>query len=139
MSKKQQHHEALRWLTTAQEDLSAAILLKEQGVYSHSCFIAQQAAEKSLKSVWLELDEDPWGHSIQKLIRDIPFKDVKDKFEILIDKAAALDRYYIPARYPNGLPDLTPGTTFVLADAKLTCENATTIVQQAYGIIDGNS
>jgi HEPN domain-containing protein len=45
MSNKQQHHEAVRWLTTAKEDLSAAILLKEQGMYSHSCFIAQQVTD----------------------------------------------------------------------------------------------
>ncbi len=135
MSKKQQHHEAVRWFTTAQEDFSAAILLKGQGMYSHSCFIAQQAAEKSLKSVLFELDVDSWGHSIQKLICDIPEKNIRDKFDVLVERAAALDRYYIPARYPNGLPDLTPGTTFVLADAELACENAMMIMERAIEIV----
>ena len=131
MSKTHQHHEALRWLTTAKEDLSAAVLLKEQGMYSHSCFIAQQGAEKALKSVWLELDLDPWGHSIQKLILDIPAENIREKFAALLDKAATLDRYYIPARYPNGLPDLTPGTTFVFDDAELACTNAAMIIEEA--------
>ena len=130
MSNKQQHHETVRWLTTAREDFSAAILLKEKGMYSHSCFIAQQSAEKALKSLFFELDGDAWGHSIQKLIHDIPLKKLRDQFDVLLDRAAALDRYYIPARYPNGLPDLTPGTTFVLADAELACDNANMILEK---------
>ena len=131
MSRKQQHHEAIRWLTTALEDLAAAQLLKEQQMFSHSCFLAQQAAEKAIKSVWFELDEDPWGHSIQKLILDIPSEQLRDEFNAMLDKAATLDRYYIPSRYPNGLPDLTPGTTFVLPDAELACKSATMIIEQA--------
>jgi HEPN domain-containing protein len=31
--------------------------------------------------------------------------------------AAALDRFYIPTRYPNGLPDLTPGKYYFQKDA----------------------
>ncbi|NCD34898.1 MAG: HEPN domain-containing protein [Spartobacteria bacterium] len=93
MSQKQQHHEAVRWLTTAQEDLKAAQLLKDQKMYSHSCFLAQQCAEKALKALWQELDEDPWGHSIQKLMRDLPQDVAKEKFVPLIEKAATLDRF----------------------------------------------
>jgi len=51
---------------------------------------------------------------------------------------SALDRYYIPARYPNGLPDLTPGTTFVLADAELARRNAAHILQQARDVVHGD-
>ncbi len=32
---------------------------------------------------------------------------------------ALLDRYYIPTRYPNGLPDLTPGKCYFQKDADL--------------------
>ena len=137
MSQKQQHHEALRWLTTAQEDFAAATMLKEQGMYSHSCFLAQQCAEKALKALWQKLDEDPWGHSIQKLMRDIPVESIQKGFIAFQEKAAMLDRYYIPARYPNGLPDLTPGTTFVLADAERACENAQLICDEVKRIICG--
>jgi HEPN domain-containing protein len=137
MSQKQQHHEALRWLATAQEDYAAAQLLKEKNMYSHSCFLAQQCAEKALKALWQELDDDPWGHSVQKLIRDLPGEAVKNQFVPLLEKAATLDRYYIPARYPNGLPDLTPGTTFVLADAELACDNARLICGEVKQCLKG--
>lgn len=29
-----------------------------------------------------------------------------------------LDKYYIPTRYPNGLPDLTPGQVYREEDAR---------------------
>ena len=131
MSRQQQHHEALRWLTTAHEDLAAAKVLNEREMYSHCCFLAQQAAEKAVKSVWLELDEDPWGHSIQKLIRELPSSCSGSGFDELLHAASTLDRYYIPARYPNGLPDLTPGTTFDTEDATLALKNATAIIETA--------
>lgn len=141
MSRKQQHHEALRWLTTAREDLAAAILLKEQGMFSHSCFLAQQCAEKAIKALWYEIDEEPWGHSVQKLLQDLPSEEHREQLHDLLSEAATLDRFYIPARYPNGLPDLTPGTTFVKSDAELSCANAQRILDEAARIIDegGNS
>ena len=37
----------------------------------------------------------------------------------LNDNAALLDKYYIPTRYPNGLPDLTPGQVYTKSDAAL--------------------
>ena len=40
-----------------------------------------------------------------------------------------LDRFYIPTRYPNGLPDITP-------DAAFTDENADTCITYSNKIID---
>lgn len=128
MSRQQQHHEALRWLTTAREDLAAATALEDREMYSHCCFLAQQAAEKAMKSVWIEVDEDPWGHSIQKLIRELPSTCSTGRFDELVHAASTLDRYYIPARYPNGLPDLTPGTTFDVEDAMVALKSAIAII-----------
>jgi HEPN domain-containing protein len=34
-----------------------------------------------------------------------------------------LDRYYIPTRYPNGLPDLTPGQVYFRKDAEICLES----------------
>jgi HEPN domain-containing protein len=35
-----------------------------------------------------------------------------------------LDRFYIPTRYPNGLPDLTPAEAFTADDAEVCLEYA---------------
>lgn len=120
MSAEHNYKESKRWLETAQDDLQTAQVLLENKRFSHACFHAQQAAEKALKSVWYHADDDPWGHSILKLITDLVHVDAsifglfKDKKEI----AAYLDRFYIPTRYPNGLPELTPQAAFFEADAR---------------------
>lgn len=35
-----------------------------------------------------------------------------------LERGALLDKFYIPTRYPNGLPDLTPGQVYTLDDAQ---------------------
>jgi HEPN domain-containing protein len=118
MSVDKQVYEARRWLETAEEDLEAAKILLRENKYSHACFLAQQSGEKALKALWYFLGEDPWGHSIHKLILDLPVETVSKEMENIQDDAAALDRFYIPTRYPNGLPDLTPGKYYFQKDAE---------------------
>lgn len=105
MSVDKQTHEAARWLETAEEDLEAARVLLRGGKYSHACFLAQQSGEKAVKALWHFIGEDPWGHSIHKLILNLPEGTAKKKMAQIQDEAAVLDRFYIPTRYPNGLPD----------------------------------
>jgi HEPN domain-containing protein len=117
MSQSKAKYEANRWLLTAKEDLQAATALKEANMFAHACFMAQQSGEKALKALWFGTDNDPWGHSIQKLVMQFPQPDLIGNSETWITNAAALDKFYIPTRYPNGLPDLTPGQTYVVQDA----------------------
>ena len=42
----------------------------------------------------------------------------------LVQDGALLDRYYIPTRYPNGLPDLTPGQVYFRRDAEVCLESS---------------
>jgi len=124
MSQSKSRYEADRWWLTAKEDLDTAKILHAAGKFSHACFLTQQSAEKAMKALWFAIDHDPWGHSIQKLVLDFPkqniFKDSKD----WITHAAYLDKFYIPARYPNGLPDLTPGQVYISQDAEQAIEKA---------------
>jgi HEPN domain-containing protein len=124
MSLSKAQYEARRWLKTAEEDLDAARTLEHAGKFSHACFLAQQSGEKAIKALWLFFDEDPWGHSIQKLIREYPKTEFIDNLDTWILNAAFLDKFYIPTRYPNGLPDLTPGQTYVATDAEQAIEKA---------------
>jgi len=77
MSTEKNIREAIRWLTTAEDDNDSAVILKENGKFSHACFHAQQAGEKALEAVWYFADADPWGHSIKKLIEDLNSVDFK--------------------------------------------------------------
>ena len=131
MSLEKNRQQAQRWLKTAEGDLSAAVILFENGKYAHSCFQSQQAGEKALKAIWFFLDADPWGHSIKKLIQDLEQIDLNTykEFEPLKRNAVLLDRYYITTRYPDGLPDLTPEEVFLEEDAQQCIDNAGIIIR----------
>jgi len=118
MSQSEDRHEAQRWLDTAAEDLRVARVLAEGGFHAHACFAAQQCAEKSMKAAWYRIGAAPWGHSVQRLIEEFPMKDRLEASHDLIEKARALDRLYVPTRYPNGLPDLTPEESYTTADSR---------------------
>ena len=128
MSLSKNRHEAERWVLTAEEDLAAAILLCDARMYAQCCFLAQQSGEKAVKALWNLEDADPWGHSIQRLVTDFPGKDSLPDSLIWIERAALLDKFYIPTRYPNGLPDLTPGQVYRLDDAVRGVEAARALV-----------
>jgi HEPN domain-containing protein len=131
MSQSRNQYEAERWLLTAEEDLRAAETLSSAEIFSLACFHAQQAGDKAVKALWRLIDADPWGHSVKKLISDFPSKDEIQNLQVLTDKAALLDKFYIPTRYPNGLPDLTPGQIYVREDADQGIEAARMFVSLA--------
>ena len=118
MSQRKNRWQAERWLQTAREDLEAAEVLAEHEKFAPACFHAEQCGEKAVKAIWYFEDLDPWGHSILKLVREFPrhkeFTDLDD----WIQDAATLDQFYVPTRYPNGLPDLTPGQIYGREDAE---------------------
>ena len=133
MSSEKMKEEARRWLDTARDDLDTARILSGSAKYAHSCFHAQQAGEKAMKAVWYFEDLDPWGHSIKKLIDDLESVSppAYEEFKNLNRPAMVLDRYYIPTRYPNGLPDITPDQAYNQEDADLACGHADKIVLAA--------
>jgi len=128
MGLSKNRYEAERWLRTAEEDLRAADALAQAGSFAQACFYAQQSAEKAVKALWYAIDADPWGHSVQKLVVDFPQKQSLPDLNKWIEQAALLDKFYIPTRYPNGLPDLTPGQVYTRQDAQQGLETARAIV-----------
>lgn len=117
MSVTGDHYQALRWIATADDDLQAARSLEREGMYAHACFLAQQCAEKAVEAAWIRMGQDRWGHSIQALIRGFRPDVTPPQWVSWTEQAATMDRYHIPTRYPNGLPDLTPGESYFAADA----------------------
>jgi HEPN domain-containing protein len=137
MSLEKNRREAERWLKTAEGDLETAVVLLQNEKFAHSCFHSQQAGEKALKAVWYLLEAYPWGHSVKKLIQDLEHVDLntKSKLEHVLKSAILLDRHYIPTRYPNGLPDLTPEEAFLEEDAKTCIDNAGRIIDAVKNIL----
>ena len=127
---------AQRWLATAENDLRVASVLLDNKAFAHACFTAQQAAEKAVKAVWYADSGDPWGHSVQKLLSGLPGELREPPGRHLLEDAAGLDRLYIPTRYPNGLPDLTPADTFFETDARRAIDQAGRIIDYCRGEVD---
>lgn len=117
MSLEHQRAESDRWLRQAADDLSAASVLEEHGKYAQACFMCQQSGEKSVKAVWLCLGLEPWGHSILRLIDELNDEKARPRLASLVGQARTLDRLYIPTRYPNGLPEITPQEAYDSRDA----------------------
>ena len=102
--------EAFRWLTQADEEIKDAEFLMNAKRYYLSLFLCQQSAEKALKAfIYFKEEEHLHTHSVSDLIKlagkiDNDFDSIKN--------AKRLDDYYIPTRYPNGLPGDIPATYY---------------------------
>ncbi len=106
--KKPRKEESDRWLTQAKDEFEDADDLRKRERFYLALFHFQQAAEKALKAYLyfkVESFEVFYTHSIDDLLGlamelDAEFKEVT--------QAKKLDQYYIPTRYPNGLPGGVP-------------------------------
>lgn len=98
--------EAERWLAQAEAEFKDAVELMKAGRYYLSLFLSQQSAEKALKAfIYLKEEEPIFSHSVAVLLKVAISMDAD--FEPLRG-AKRLDDYYIPTRYPNGLPGEIP-------------------------------
>lgn len=137
MSTSKNLHEANRWLQTARDDLNAARALEQAGLFAHACFQCQQCGEKAVKALYFFIEADPRGHSIQKLLEEFPEPNWLKPREQWLKYAAFLDKFYIPTRYPNGLPDLTPGQVYNSDDAVQAFERASFLLEETHKVIKG--
>lgn len=129
MSVEKQRREAQRSLRQADDDLEAARLLLAGRKFAQSAFLSQQAGEKAVNAPWFAVDADPWGHSLARLLRDLPDEALRERFSHLLDAALALDKLYIPTRYPDALAELVPGEAYTQAEAEAAVSHAAAIVQ----------
>jgi len=135
LSQENYRGDSKRWLRQAEADIKAAQgSLKNQN-YEWACFQSQQAGEKVLKAFWYYYSFDPLGHSVVKLIQEFPRTEIKKSLSKLLNKAKELDKLYIPTRYPNGLPDLTPSEVYTEEEASKAIESSKIILDQIKKIL----
>ena len=116
------------WLRQAEADLKHAELSQRERDYEWSCFAAQQAAEKAVKALYLSLHGDAWGHSLLALLRSLPQAVAAAVGPDILDAARALDKLYIPTRYPNGFDMGAPTDYFTERDARESVTYAKSIL-----------
>jgi HEPN domain-containing protein len=111
------------WFRQAQLDLAAASDAEGQGHYEWACFAAQQAAEKAVKAVHESMGTEAWRQSVTALLGaldQIPRE--------VLDAAKALDKHYIPTRYPNSHPAGAPGDLYTASEAERALADAQRII-----------
>jgi HEPN domain-containing protein len=95
--------------------------------YDWACFAAQQAAEMAVKALFRSKGAEAWGHSVSGLLKQLPSSIAPP--EKILQVARSLDRLYIPARYPNGLPSGAPRDSFDEKSSKEAISYAKTIIE----------
>ncbi len=106
-------------------------MLLDGGSYHLACFVAQQVAEKALKAFLYAWGEQVVvGHSVEALARWAAEHDAE--FAALRDQVASLDAYYIPTRYPNGLPDNIPARVYTERAARETLRMADLVLETVH-------
>lgn len=115
------------WFRQSQKDLKHAFNSSKDGDYEWACFAAQQAAEKALKALYQSMGGDAFGHSILKMLKDLPEKI--ESTNSILKKAANLDKFYIITRYPDGFDWGAPMDYFSKEDADEAIKNAREIIE----------
>jgi HEPN domain-containing protein len=88
------------WLRYAQADLDLArVPLPKRGMYEQLCFLAQQAAEKSIKAILVSAGvEFPRTHDLQALVDLLPAVIRRPP---AVGVVARLTAYAVSSRYPG--------------------------------------
>jgi HEPN domain-containing protein len=84
--------------------------ISKGGFYNTVCFLAQQSAEKALKSLLYyegARRKALLTHSLVEMVRELESRRLLE-VSSLIEEGRQLDLHYIPSRYPNGLPSGYP-------------------------------
>jgi HEPN domain-containing protein len=104
-----------RWLAFARDDLRMAELALAEGILNQVCFHAQQCVEKAIKAWFAQHDQvAPRTHRMADLLPLLP----PDLMGELGNALRLLDRFYIPTRYPDAVPDMWPGGVSRPSDAE---------------------
>lgn len=129
--------EADRWWKQAENDLEFARLALREEFFHQACFIAQQSAEKAVKAIGYRLgDRTILGHSVVVLVAR--YAEQMPALVDLKEEAGILDQYYIPTRYPNGLPGGVPFAAFHEPQARAAIEAAESFLRLARDYIQAD-
>ena len=130
--------EAQRWLAQSRYDLRVARHDAEGGFWSAACFSAQQAGEKACKALlYLSGERMVLGHSVAELVKGCTA--FSSAMGALLQDGIALDRYYIPTRYPNGLPGGVPAESFNENDAEQAIAAAERLTEAVAKDVEGRT
>lgn len=115
------------WFRQAEADLLHARNSMDDGQHEWACFAAQQAAEKAAKAAHAALGQEAWGHVVTELLDALRVREPSID-DALLDRARALDKLYIPTRYPNGLAAGAPADFYTRPEAERAIGDAEAVL-----------
>lgn len=115
------------WFRQAEADLRHARNARDSADHDWSAFASHQAAEKALKALFQKLHLDAWGHTLSILLANLPSGHAADSE--LLSRAKALDKHYIPTRYPNGFERGAPTDFYTRDEAERAIADAEAILE----------
>ncbi|MGH7728798.1 MAG: HEPN domain-containing protein [Vulcanimicrobiaceae bacterium] len=125
--------QAAYWLTAASQDVEVARRL--QDMPNVACFHAQQASEKALKGLLSAVaGETARSHTARRLLDEALALGIEIPEEIA-GKALALDKFYIPPRYPDALGGVDVTTAFTGEEAATALTSASVLVAFARKVV----
>lgn len=124
-----------QWLKFARDDIRSAEVLVREGIFNMLCSHAQQAVEKSLKSLLRHhQNRIPYIHILEELC-ELCIK-IEPSFTTYPGYCKELDVFYQPTRYPEALAGSLAEGLPDQQQAEATLEKARTIfgfVQERLG------
>jgi len=127
---------AADWFRQAEADLRHARRALEDGDHEWACFAAQQAAEKAAKAAHAAVAQEAWGHVVTELL-DALRPHVPGIDDNLLDRARALDKLYIPTRYPNGFAGGAPTDFYTRPEAERAIADAEAVLAVCRTMLPG--
>jgi HEPN domain-containing protein len=118
---------AADWFRQAEADLEHARHATRDGRHEWACFAAQQAAEKAATAAHAALGQEAWGHVVTELLEALRAQEPAID-AVLLDRARALDKLYIPTRYPNGLAGGAPADFYTRPEAERAIADAEAVL-----------
>jgi HEPN domain-containing protein len=115
------------WLRQAESDRRHARHARDDGDFDWAAFACHQAAERAIKAVLQKRHLDAWGHTLSLLLTNLPPEARPEP--AIVDQAKALDKHYIPTRYPNGFERGAPVDFYTRRDADESIAAAETILE----------
>lgn len=120
---KEPNREADRWLRQAESDLGYAELGLREGFFAQACFQCQQVCEKAIKALRYGRGERiVFGHALVELTASL------EEMAEFRQRLSVLDQYYVPTRYPNGLPGGIPADVYTGEQAAAAVDTARRVV-----------
>lgn len=122
-----------RYRRQAAHTLASANGDRSQGAFDWACFKAHQAAELAVKGYVRATSHYATGHSLVRLLAAIGHA-VPDA---LVDCAKALDKVYIPTRYPDAFDAGAPLDYYTAADADACIDCARRLLDWLDAVVAG--